>query len=137
MAGMRLYKVAILPILSLLVWGCGVLPDPPAFTITPRPSTATPIPPTNTPTLRPTYSAVATIYLSPTPTEDPLPNDVELDPEQWMSWPVNPVVTQHVREIYHLGQSLGNDPHGFSILGDCQSTRISFSACTSPIPTNI
>jgi hypothetical protein len=43
-----------------------------------------------------------------------------------MTWPVTPDVTAHVREIYELGQSLGNDPNGFSILGDCQSTPDTF-----------
>jgi hypothetical protein len=38
-----------------------------------------------------------------------------------MTWPVIPVVTAHVREIYALGQTMGNDPHAFSIFGDCQS----------------
>ena len=38
-----------------------------------------------------------------------------------MTWPEIPIVTEHVREIYALGQSLGNDPHAFSVFGDCQS----------------
>jgi hypothetical protein len=28
----------------------------------------------------------------------------------------------HALQIYQLGQTLGNDPHSFSIFGDCQST---------------
>jgi hypothetical protein len=39
----------------------------------------------------------------------------------WKNWPVIPIVTLHAREIYLLGQSLGNDPHSFSVFGDCQS----------------
>jgi hypothetical protein len=34
---------------------------------------------------------------------------------------VLPVVTQNIRAIYLRGQLLGNDPHAFSIFGDCQS----------------
>ena len=37
-----------------------------------------------------------------------------------------PVVPDHVREIYQLGQTLGNDPRAFSILGDCQSLPETF-----------
>jgi hypothetical protein len=36
--------------------------------------------------------------------------------------PVIPTsVSQHMVEIYQLGQSLGNNPHAFSKVGDCQS----------------
>jgi hypothetical protein len=38
-----------------------------------------------------------------------------------MAWPEIPTVTEHVREIYALGQSMGNDPQALSIFGDCQS----------------
>ena len=68
----------------------------------------------------------ATTHITPTPTVDPLPASTGLDPQQWMTWPVLPIVTRHVREIYDLGRTLGNDPHGFSILGDCQSTPDTF-----------
>jgi hypothetical protein len=44
-----------------------------------------------------------------------------LDPADWKNWPVLPIVPEHAREIYLLGQSLGNDPHAFSVFGDCQS----------------
>ena len=39
----------------------------------------------------------------------------------WQYWPVLPVVPQYVRDIYQNGQSLGNNPHAFSVFGDCQS----------------
>ncbi|HEY6007661.1 MAG TPA: hypothetical protein VIU40_05000 [Geobacteraceae bacterium] len=32
-----------------------------------------------------------------------------------------PTIDASVRDIYKYGQSLGNDPHAFSIFGDCQS----------------
>ena len=32
-----------------------------------------------------------------------------------------PIVPENPRPIYFFGQSLGNDPHAFSVLGDCQS----------------
>lgn len=43
-----------------------------------------------------------------------------------MDWPVLPIITQHVLEIYQLGQELGRDPHAFSIFGDCQSVPEEF-----------
>ena len=32
-----------------------------------------------------------------------------------------PIIPERVRQIYQLGQTLGNDPHAFSVFGDCQS----------------
>jgi hypothetical protein len=34
---------------------------------------------------------------------------------------VLPIVPGRARQIYQIGQSLGNDPHAFSVFGDCQS----------------
>jgi len=55
------------------------------------------------------------------PTSTPLPDELALDPADWISWPVQPVLTSQIAEIYARGQELGNDPHAFSIFGDCQS----------------
>jgi hypothetical protein len=74
------------------------------------PSTQTPLP---TSTLAPTLTLLQTAT--------PLPAALFLDPSMWQYWPVLPVVPQHVRDIYQVGQSLGNDPHAFSVFGDCQS----------------
>src|SRR5687768_2748392 len=122
---MRLHQIRIFALMVILS-ACGMIPTMPASTITPVPPTMTEIQilPTTTWSLPPTQSATPSV--TATPTIDPLPTEMGLDPEQWMTWPVTPVVTQHVREIYELGQTLGNDPHGFSILGDCQSTPDSF-----------
>src|SRR5689334_23174353 len=46
---------------------------------------------------------------------------VKQNPDRWKTWPVIPTVDASVREIYEYGQSLGNDPHAFSIFGDCQT----------------
>jgi len=51
----------------------------------------------------------------------PLPDELALDAAEWKSWPVQPVLTSRVPQIYQLGQELANDPHAFSIFGDCQS----------------
>jgi len=55
-----------------------------------------------------------------------LPAVIPLDPANWKSWPVIPIVPEHARQIYLLGQSLGNDPHAFSVFGDCQSEPDAF-----------
>jgi hypothetical protein len=57
------------------------------------------------------------VSLSATPT---------LDPTDWKNWPVIPNVDSSVRRIYQFGQTLGNDPHAFSIFGDCQSRPDAF-----------
>lgn len=41
--------------------------------------------------------------------------------DDWKSLPVVPSVDASVRDIYEYGQTLGNDPHAFSIFGDCQT----------------
>ena len=56
---------------------------------------------------------------APVPTE--LPEEIDLDPADWKDWPVLPVVTQGMINVYQLGQRLGNDPRAFSVFGDCQS----------------
>src|SRR5690349_13840409 len=113
---MRLLTVKII-ILTWLLTSCANIP-----VTTSAPSTATqPVLPTSTQTLPPPPFLTSTQRPIPTPTIDALPMETGLDPALWMTWPVTPVVTQHVREIYQLGRTLGNDPHGFSILGDCQS----------------
>jgi hypothetical protein len=54
-------------------------------------------------------------------TSTPLPVAITYDPTNWRAWPVLPSVPEHAREIYLLGQSLGDDPHAFSVFGDCNS----------------
>ncbi len=49
-----------------------------------------------------------------------------LSPGDWMSLPVIPVVSQNSREIYLRGIELGNNPHAFSKIGDCQSITTYF-----------
>jgi hypothetical protein len=70
--------------------------------------TPTSVPATSTPL--PTETAV------PTPTED-----TRLPPEEWRSWPIVPTLSPSMEEIYRLGAEMGNDPHHFSKVGDCQS----------------
>jgi hypothetical protein len=90
--------------------------------------------PTATPTLTETPTATFTDTpsptlepsVTPTITLTPLPVSLNLDPADWHNWPVVPIVTQRARQIYIIGQGLGNDPHAFSIFGDCQSEPEAF-----------
>jgi hypothetical protein len=116
--------------LAIIISACGPAPSTPAPRAIPateaRP-TATEIPPTETQAPGPApLETESAIRIALSPTTDSLPAKTGLDPAAWMGWPVIPVVTQNVREIYAQGLSLGNDPQAFSILGDCQSTPDTF-----------
>lgn len=62
----------------------------------------------------PSGSPTKSISKSETPPETAITND-------WMGLPIQPEPDESIRDIYLLGQSLGNDPHAFSIFGDCQA----------------
>jgi Tol biopolymer transport system component len=47
--------------------------------------------------------------------------DTRLPPDQWQKWPYVPAISARAIEIYKKGLAMGNDPHSFSIAGDCQS----------------
>ncbi len=89
----------------------------PSSTLT---STVTPLPTaTVTRTPRPTQTNTPTATATPTLTSTPTP--LPLDAAQWKEWPVLPVVSDELREVYQRGLAQGNNPRAFSILGDCQS----------------
>ena len=52
--------------------------------------------------------------------------DTRLPPEKWRQWPVTPSVTDRAVEIYRQGLKMGNNPHAFSKIGDCQSVKSAF-----------
>jgi hypothetical protein len=68
------------------------------------------------PPAKPTVTLTSTPTLTPTASATPT-----LDPNAWDNLPVVPAVTDGARRIYENGLALGNDPHAFSILGDCLS----------------
>ncbi|MDW8226967.1 MAG: SGNH/GDSL hydrolase family protein [Anaerolineales bacterium] len=95
----------------------------------------------------PASSWTAPLVLSPTPertpTEEPSPTAIPsptftltktftptatvrptLGPNEWQYLPIIPQVSETARQIYRAGQVLGNDPHAFSIIGDCLSLPI-------------
>ena len=51
---------------------------------------------------------------------------ITLASPDWMSLPIIPTVSQTTRLIYQRGLKLGNDPHSFSKIGDCQSISTYF-----------
>lgn len=55
-----------------------------------------------------------------TPTEAPPTSDVEAS--AWKELPIIPeTVDTSLKKVYERGIALGNDPHAFSIFGDCQA----------------
>ena len=61
----------------------------------------------------------ASVEPLPTPTQPP--TALFLDPANWHDWPVIPTISDYIRQVYLHGQLLGNDPHAFSVFGDCNS----------------
>ncbi len=63
--------------------------------------------------------------IDPTPILEATP---AFDPASWEQLPVIPVVSLTTRQIYAHGQALGNDPHAFSKIGDCETSSPWFLA---------
>ncbi len=66
--------------------------------------------------------------ITPVPTKTPmrlltsLPHIPARDAAKWKVWPVIPDgVDPSLQKVYERGQELGNDPHAFSLFGDCQA----------------
>jgi hypothetical protein len=76
--------------------------------------------PSRTPKPLVTILPTSTVVSSSTATPQAV-KSVKQNSETWKTWPVIPTVDESVRKIYEYGQSLGNDPHAFSIFGDCQT----------------
>jgi len=51
-----------------------------------------------------------------------------LAPDEWMTLPVVPTVSDVVREIFRQGQEIGRNTHVFSKVGDCQNITTYFFA---------
>ena len=117
-----------------------IIPDGPTAVNTPTglfsPASLSPVPTeTLIPTANPQPAAPSSPALTLEPTVTSLPAVIPLDPANWKNWPVLPIVPEHAREIYLLGQTLGNDPHAFSVFGDCQSEPDVFMGIYETDPT--
>jgi len=121
---MRFRTLLFLLVMTLLLGACASPPEIPTPTSFVEPTIA---PSATVQVVDTATSVVATEDdVTPLPTEEKLPTELPQDPADWESWPEIPVVTEQMRDVYLLGQSLGNDPHAFSIFGDCQSVPESF-----------
>jgi hypothetical protein len=85
-------------------------------TATPRPSRT----PTASPDVKNTKTSTPTKPLTPAaPTDTREPRQTA---KYWASWPqIPPYVSDSMKEVYRRGLDMGNDPHAFSAIGDCQS----------------
>ena len=91
---------------------------------TPSPTNTTGPEDTPTPATLPTAADTET----PLPTDIPLPTPT-FNPANWRDMPVIPeTISDTTRAIYKMGQLMGNDPHAFSKVGDCNSTLPYFLA---------
>ena len=75
---------------------------------------------------KPTFTAIPSVTATelpatPQPTLTLAPQLQTLDPNDWKNLPVIPAVDLSLQKVYERGLSLGNDPHAFSIFGDCQT----------------
>lgn len=64
-----------------------------------------------------TAATQAATPVAPTVTTRPA-----LGPEDWKNLPIVPEISDTVRDIYKIGQTMGNNPQAFSKIGDCGST---------------
>jgi len=62
-----------------------------------------------------------------TPTASPVPPTTEAGASAWKALPVIPeTIDASLQNVYERGLELGNNPHAFSIFGDCQSRPADF-----------
>ena len=91
------------------------------------------------PTLTPSpvvTPSVISVSPSPEPTNTRFVQNTDLDPADWKEWPVIPTaIDSSLQNVYERGLSLGNDPHAFSIFGDCQAKPDEFFGVFETDPT--
>jgi hypothetical protein len=121
-----------LSVAALLLAACATATPAQVSAITRPPDTVTAAPaPTQTPTPLPRVSPTATLRpsITPIPTVTSTitaTTDTRLDPYYWSTWPIVPTVSGVAAQIYQRGIAGGNDPHVFSVVGDCQSAPNDF-----------
>jgi hypothetical protein len=88
--------------------------------------TLTPVPlPTATP--QPKQFSPITPIATATETRLSTPHIPGRDPADWKTWHVIPdVIDPSLQKVYQRGLVLGNNPHAFSIFGDCQARPADF-----------
>ncbi len=93
-----------------------------AMLLTAESAGPTPTVVSDSPTVDPGPTEMASLLPSSTPTLVP-PEDDRLKPEDWQDWPVVPVVSGRAKQIYEAGLAAGTDPSRFSKVGDCQAIK--------------
>ena len=81
-----------------------------------------------------TATAKDKLTLTPTSTSA-LVDAIHLTADEWQQWSVIPQVPASARALYQKGLALGNNPHAFSIIGDCQSLPETFLGVYETDPT--
>lgn len=120
MSGPKRYLSLVFACVLVALAGCAPsgAATAPVLTATTAPSST----PAATLTPAPSATVTPTPTITPTPTTPPTPTpDTRPLPESWGSWPPVPEVSAHVVDIFRRGQQMGNNPHAFSVVGDCQS----------------
>ncbi len=91
-----------------------------------QPTTPTLSVATDSPAAAPTFTPPPTLADTPTATL-PSPTPTILPPDFWQSLPVIPTeISDRMRDVYRLGQEMGNEPRRFSRIGDCLSAAPAF-----------
>lgn len=83
--------------------------------------------PLPSPTQKPKKYSPITPAPTRTVTPTRVPPTTEADASAWKTLPVIPeAIDTSLRRVYERGLTLGNDPHAFSIFGDCQTRPADF-----------
>jgi hypothetical protein len=115
----RIFFIPLLVCLFLTSCSGESTPAPTATLVLSQPEAEIIFDPTLTP--RPVVTP-SPVPVMPQPTITPLSLQPTLDPNDWKNWPVIPsFIDPSLQNVYERGLSLGNDPHAFSIFGDCQT----------------
>jgi len=72
-------------------------------------------------TSRPTSASKAVETASAPTVVHAVSSDSRKEPKYWPEWPLIPDVSAQAKAIYARGLEMGNDPHSFTTVGDCQS----------------
>jgi hypothetical protein len=126
-------KRTLFLVVCLLLSACGTTPAPvPSLAPTQSPNSTyqspdqaqdkSPVPASPTPTPQRTSTPKGVISIKLLPSATPIPDKGASNPGEWQSLPVIPEnIDPSLQKVYEAGLKLGNDPHAFSILGDCQT----------------
>jgi hypothetical protein len=117
----------------ILISACTVKKNVPQITppVTPLPGSAASLPtvlPENTAPVETAVSSGSTPSVTEPLPAGPSPIVTSSLPlaSDWRDAPIMPEITPHVLQIYRDGQLQGRDPHGFSVIGDCQAVPFVF-----------